>query len=407
MRWHSEIWINGLFKLLVLFSPLITLIGFYRDISSVFAIGMLIIITYGAFQLQHKYASKDLDIDAAKQTYRLFPGDSDQFYVKLLHKGNWPSYNGEITFSHRDVIADTSNIEVNEGTHGRIELSRPFTVYRKTAYTQTIPFIAKRRGTTRISNISLRVHDPLQTGGIFLSYQHLFPAEIIVYPELIPVYGIEKLFYQGSGEASMPFALFENESLPAGARSYTSRDSFNRIHWKATAKTGSLQTKVFEKTVVYHWTFVYTILPDHNRKSVKTSEEIEKEISHLAYMCQFAAEKGIPFEVYINLRVPGPLGVYHASSGSGSQHLAKILEGLARIDRSSVTVKPKIMWKKIDRSFSGSLPFVILLGDIPTDTESEALIHKWRKAGGRIFCVNQNGLESYLMPYSVKEVLSC
>ncbi|MDR7071277.1 DUF58 domain-containing protein [Fictibacillus barbaricus] len=407
MQWNSEVWINGIFKSLVLFSPLILLIGFYKDITFLFAVGFLIMLIYGATLLQFKSAAKTLDVEKSKQTYRLFPGDTDQFYVQLLHKGKWPSFSGEMSFTHRDVISETGGSEGNEGAQGRIEISRPFAVSRNTAYKQAIPFKANRRGTTRISNLTVRVQDPLQAGGLLLSYQQLFPAEVIVYPELLPVYGIEQLYYQGIGEAARPFALYENDSLPAGTRNYTSGDSFHKIHWKATAKTGALQTKVFEKTVVYHWTFIYTIQLDHKKKSNKSTDEIEKEISYLAYMCKFAAEKGIPFEVYINFKVPGQLGVYHISSGSGSQHLMKILEGLARIDRTSMTVKPAVMWKKIDRNFIGSVPFVILLGSIPNDAESSVLLQKWRKSGGRIFAVNQNGNESYLMPYTSKEEISC
>jgi hypothetical protein len=177
------------------------------------------------------------------------------------------------------------------------------------------------------------------------------------------------------------------------------------LHWKATARTGTLQTKVFEKTVVYHWTFVYTIQPDH--KDMKTSEEIEKEISYLAYMCQFAAEKNIPFEVYINFKVPGPLGLYHVSMGSGAYHLSNILEGLARIDRSNVTVKPHIMWTKMDRNLAGTVPFIIMLGHIPNDANTSFMTKKWVKAGGKIFYVNQSGTEAFLLPYSSMEVVPC
>ncbi|WNB91332.1 DUF58 domain-containing protein [Bacillus sp. NEB1478] len=407
MQWNSEVWINGIFKSLVLFSPIIIIIGMYREITFLFATGILIILIYASALIQFKSAANDFDVETTKQTYRLFPGDTDQFYIQLLHKGKWPSFSGEISITHRDVISEPGKSLINEGAKGRIEITRPFAVHRKTAYRQSVQFTANRRGTTRISNLTVRVQDPLQTGGLVLSYQQLFPAEIIVYPELLPVYGIELLYYQGNGETARPFALYENDSLPAGTRNYTSGDSFHKIHWKATAKTGLLQTKVFEKTVVFHWTFIYTIQSELSKKNMKTTDEIEKEISYLAYMCKFATEKGIPFEVYINFKVPGPTGVYHAASGSGSQHLAKILEGLARIDRTSITVKPSLMWKKIDKNFTGTTPFVILLGSVPTDAANRIMLQKWRKSSGRIFYVNQNGTESYLMPYVSREEISC
>jgi Protein of unknown function DUF58 len=404
MQWINQIWIKPIFKALVLFSPLILVIGFYRNISFLFVLGLVILFLYGATLLQFKSSAQNLKLDSNKQIYRLFPGDSDEFYIKLIHKGKWPSFRGELLFTHRDVISET-NIDASENSKGRIEIKRPFAIYRKTAYTLTVHFVAKKRGTTRISNISLQIQDPLQTSGQALAFQELFPAEIIVYPRPLPVHKIEHLFHQGSGEAARPFALFENVSLPAGNRDYASGDSFHKLHWKATARTGTLQTKVFEKTVVYHWTFVYTILPDH--KDMKSSIQMESEISYLAYMCQFAAERNIPFEVYINFKVPGPFGLYHVSTGSGPQHLSKVLEGLARIDRSNVTVKPHIMWTKMDRNLAGSVPFIILLGTIPNDSSTQFITDKWIKSGGKIFLVNQTGTEAYLMPYTSREVVPC
>jgi uncharacterized protein (DUF58 family) len=407
MQWNNQVWIKPLFKPLVLFSPLLLLIGLYREIPFLFTTGMLILFLYGATLFQFKSASKDLVIDSSRQVYRFFPGDTEHFSLKISHKGKWPSYRGEISFTHRDVISEGSGTSDSHNTHGRIQQTKPFAVYRQTAYSQSVPFVANRRGTSRITNINLRVQDPFQTGTALLTFQPLFPVEFIVYPTPLPVQRIEHLFHQGSGESSRPFALFENDSMPAGYRDYTSGDSFHKLHWKATAKTGKLQTKVFEKTVVYHWTFVYTIQPEHNKVNVKTTEEIEKEISHLAYMCQFAAEKGIPFEVYINFKVPGPLGVYHTETGMGSHHLSKILEGLARIDRSSVTVKPETMWKKIDRNFAGSVPFVILLGYIPQGPGIDVMTKKWVRSGGRIYLVHQNKNEAFLIPYSAREAASC
>ncbi|OOE12892.1 DUF58 domain-containing protein [Fictibacillus arsenicus] len=404
MQWSNQIWIKPIFKALVLFSPLILVIGFYRNISFLFVLGLVIIFLYGATLLQFKSAAQDLKLDSNKQIYRLFPGDSDEFYIKLLHTGRWPSFRGELFLSHRDVINETNKDDV-VSSKGRIELKRPFAIYRKTAFTQTIPFTAKKRGTTRIANLTLQIQDPLQTSGQALAFQELFPAEIIVYPKPLPVHKIEHLFHQGSGEAARPFALFENVSLPAGNRDYAYGDSFHKLHWKATARTGTLQTKVFEKTVVYHWTFVYTILPDH--KDMKSSEQMENEISYLAYMCQFAVEKNIPFEVYINFKVPGPLGMYHVTTGSGPQHLSKVLEGLARIDRSNVTVKPTIMWTKMNRNFSATAPFIILLGAIPHESNTQFLTNKWIKSGGKIFIVNQTGTDAYLMPFTSKEVVPC
>jgi uncharacterized protein (DUF58 family) len=48
----------------------------------------------------------------------------------------------------------------------------------------------------------------------------------------------------------MTHRLFEDPTRIAGVRKYQNGDSLSRVHWRATARTGSLQSKVFEPSTL-------------------------------------------------------------------------------------------------------------------------------------------------------------
>ena len=78
------------------------------------------------------------------------------------------------------------------------------------------------------------------------------------------------------GEIQMTHRLFEDPSRLSGCRNYQPGDPLQRIHWPATARCGSLQTKVFEPSSVAG----VTLLLDFDRRTyVKKDEPFRSELA--------------------------------------------------------------------------------------------------------------------------------
>ena len=77
------------------------------------------------------------------------------------------------------------------------------------------------------------------------------PAEgsVIVYPRLHPVTDFGLPARHPLGPNRDPRRLFEDPGRPAGIREYDGNTPFKAIAWKASARTGRLQAKIFEPTV--------------------------------------------------------------------------------------------------------------------------------------------------------------
>ncbi len=76
------------------------------------------------------------------------------------------------------------------------------------------------------------------------------PVFLTVYPKVIPVLGYDIASRRPIGDIRLVHRLYEDPTRVAGVRCYESGDPLRRVHWRATARTGELQSKVYEATTL-------------------------------------------------------------------------------------------------------------------------------------------------------------
>jgi len=105
------------------------------------------------------------------------------------------------------------------------------------------------------------------------------PQFLLVYPEIIPLSGYDIDSKRPIGEVIMTNRLFEDPTRIAGVRDYQSGDAFNRIHWRATASTGKLQSKLYEPSSLAG----ATLLIDFHQDAYEPKHEpVRSELSIIA-----------------------------------------------------------------------------------------------------------------------------
>lgn len=94
----------------------------------------------------------------------------------------------------------------------------------------------------------------LETGDLFGLQRHYRvgaePHFLLVMPEIVPIHGYEIASRRPIGEVRMTHRLYEDPTRMAGVRAYQTGDALNRVHWHATARTGTLHSKVYEPSSV-------------------------------------------------------------------------------------------------------------------------------------------------------------
>ena len=102
------------------------------------------------------------------------------------------------------------------------------------------------RGVYDVGNVSLTFGDLF---GVCDSGTSLHtPAEIVVYPRLLPDNGLPLPVSRMQGEMIVRRHLLSDPFLVNGIRAYQRGDQRRDIHWPATARTGSLQVKTHDYT---------------------------------------------------------------------------------------------------------------------------------------------------------------
>ena len=76
------------------------------------------------------------------------------------------------------------------------------------------------------------------------------PHFILVYPKVVALVGYQLASRRPIGEIRLAHRLFEDPTRISGVRQYQQGDPLNRIHWRATARTGVLHSKTYEPSSV-------------------------------------------------------------------------------------------------------------------------------------------------------------
>ena len=113
----------------------------------------------------------------------------------------------------------------------------------------------------------------LETGDLFGLHRRYRvasePNYVLVYPKTISLEGYDISSRRPIGEVVMTHRLFEDPTRISGVRDYEPGDSFGRINWRATARTGVLQSKTYEPSTVAG----ATILIDFDTRSFDRKHE--------------------------------------------------------------------------------------------------------------------------------------
>ena len=120
----------------------------------------------------------------------------------------------------------------------------------------------------------------LETGDLFGLHRRYRvatkPHFLLVLPQVIPLEGYDVSSKRPIGEVKMTYRLFEDPTRIAGVRRYEAGDPFNRVNWRATARTGILHSKVYEPSTVAGATI---LLEYHRASHAKQHEPMRSELA--------------------------------------------------------------------------------------------------------------------------------
>jgi uncharacterized protein (DUF58 family) len=120
----------------------------------------------------------------------------------------------------------------------------------------------------------------LETGDLFGLHRRYRAATdphfILVYPRLVPLEGYDLASRRPMGEIRLTHRLFEDPTRIAGLRMYQPGDPLNRINWRATARTGTLHSKIYEPSTIAGASI---LLAFHQDEYPRPNEPVRSELA--------------------------------------------------------------------------------------------------------------------------------
>lgn len=354
---------------------LLTVIGLFAGQAAIFTVIGLYAAYFIVYTVFDRRVIQNIVLNNPKQIIRLFPGEDDILRFDMENKSIFPTINGQFRFqTDSSIYAKEMSKKMNPYWN---QYHIPFSLAGKGSTMIELPIHAKERGTARIRNVSYTFPHLFHFDKVNLHFTPFFKTEVIVYPKPKPVKGIESVFEITPGSHPVNFSPFEDIQNRMGTRNYHYSDSFQRINWKASAKTQKLQTNVYEKVIDISYVFIVNISTSYNGVNmVQFNRNLENVLSYTAFLCKYATEKGFPFEMFINARKPGKVPFFHLQENQGQTHFGSALEMLARIQRQAMVVPFDQMLHRIGRQFSKAQS-IIVIGDVsPRDGH---VIQSWTR----------------------------
>jgi uncharacterized protein (DUF58 family) len=120
----------------------------------------------------------------------------------------------------------------------------------------------------------------METGDLFgLHRRYRVEADphfLLVYPKVVSLAGYDLASRRPIGDIKMLHRLFEDPTRIAGVRPYETGDPLNRVHWRATARTGQLHCKIYEPSTLAGVTL---LLDFHQADYPRRSEPHRSELA--------------------------------------------------------------------------------------------------------------------------------
>ncbi|MFH1156674.1 MAG: DUF58 domain-containing protein [Pseudomonadota bacterium] len=147
---------------------------------------------------------------------------------------------------------------------------------------------------------------------------------LIVYPRLVTLPDFSLPSHEPIGETGSRNRLSYDPNRIMGLRDYSNDTPFRHIHWKASARTGRLQARLFEPTTTLQ---AYVVL---DVDGFSQGEAFENAVSLAASVARQLIENGFPAGCLSNgIMVELGRGEIRIQPGAAEEHLMIILEALA------------------------------------------------------------------------------
>jgi uncharacterized protein (DUF58 family) len=307
---------------------IILILGIALSQVALALVALLFLLTGGVSRLWNKYCLRRVIYQRRLSSKQVFFGEQVTLEIEVTNRKPLPLawLRIEDDIPERVTLLKGKAIENSED---RLTLMNIFPIGMYHRVTRRFPMKCDQRGAFVFGPTRLRSGDLF---GFFRKEMTISELDyLLVYPRLVPLEKLGISSKQLFGDIRIKQHLFQDPILTAGVREYRAGDSLKHIHWKSTARSGDLQTKIFEPTTTIDISIfldVRTLKPPLWGSSYQLQE---LGIIASASIAQFALKAGFRVGLYVNQVTRFSQGLLTVPPSRHPDQLERILEGLAQL----------------------------------------------------------------------------
>ncbi len=327
-------------------------------------------------------------------TQRAFHGDEISLELEVINAKPLPITRLEAVDSvTANVTLLNRKLEASESPH-TLQLRSLFSLgmYERVTYRYRIA--CHTRGWHRFGPVVLSASDPL---GLVVRRETQRSIEgYLVYPRVVPITHLVVPARQPFGDFTPQQSLVEDPMRMAGVREYVPGDSPRRVHWRATARTGTMQTRINEPSAspvaaIFLDTITFSYLWEGQNSAL-----LELAVTTAASLANQLLSGRHQVGLYANAPMPGRSRTVRVPPGRRPGQYTRILEDLAmlmpafgeRIERMVVEELPRLPW--------GST--IVIITCRVTEGMQRSLLRLARTSGTQRFVLIAIGAKPELVP---------
>ncbi|MFW5981037.1 MAG: DUF58 domain-containing protein [bacterium] len=300
-----------------LFLAIITyLAGVFFRVHSIYNLAYFFLLLDLLLKFYHYNIRKNLFIRHSIKDQNLFLNEKTCCEIEIVNRGKLPIVYLEV--EERLPLELTPLIK-----------NRLFSLKAGEKKVWRIDLQGRKRGYYQIGPLEWQSTDII---GYIPSKGGIEKIELVVFPQILSLEELGLPSRIAFGNLNWPLPIFKDPYQMQGIREYSSGDSINRIHWKASAKTGKLQVREHPSTVSLE-VGLFLNLSEANYGVKRLQHRTELAITATASIAYYLNQIGQSFALETNGVSPfaSPKNGISHSPGSSETHLQEVLESLASI----------------------------------------------------------------------------
>jgi len=332
-------------------------------------IAWFILITFAVVGVQayiyHRWGLLRIEYTRSFSEKAVFEGEKVEMIDEISNKKilpiPWLRLESKISAHLQFQKTSSTDNEVKSGDYHRTLFS--LMPYQKVKRRQFLT--CAKRGHYQFKTVSLSTGDAFGISERFTSVPSA--AEIIVYPQLVPLENIPLPAHSWLGDIIVRRWIIEDPFLTAGIRDYAYGDPLNSVNWKATARTNRLQVSKKDYSADHHlMIYINFNQTEDFRIPIVDEDLMEQAISYASSIAQYAIANGIATgfgcNAYFDEMDKKPIRIEPENS---KQQLTYLFETLAKVKIGTSTFFEFFLQEDVDSHLEGT--DILIITAIVTD----------------------------------------